>query len=170
MLRPILFTLLAFSLPAAAQIYKYTDANGNTVFSDQIPADRKAQSIELPPVNAIPKQVITKPINQHQPVGNKHEPYAVLRLTGAPDNGDTVRANNGSFAVNVEIEPSLNHHHHLRLLLDGVPYGEASKQSLFQLVHLDRGEHSLAVEVLNGDTTIQQSETKRFTVQRVHKK
>jgi len=38
----------------------------------------------------------------------------------------------------------------------------------FQLVNLDRGAHSLAVEVLSGDALLQQSKTALFTVQRAH--
>ena len=37
-MRPLLICLLlSLALPASAQIYKYTDANGNTVFTDQPP-------------------------------------------------------------------------------------------------------------------------------------
>jgi hypothetical protein len=35
-------------------------------------------------------------------------------------------------------------------------------------VDLDRGEHSLAVQVLQGAQSIQQSQTTTLTVQRVH--
>jgi|GEM_PF-3755187 len=60
MLRIVLFALLAFCAPASAQIYQYTDANGNTVFSDQAPEGKQAQFVELPPINSMPGQVISK--------------------------------------------------------------------------------------------------------------
>jgi len=167
MLRIALFSLLALiALPASAQIYQYTDANGNTVFSDQPPTGRQAKSVKLPPVNAVPKQVVSEPLNTLQPAEGGSEPYDVLRLVGLPGDGGTVRANNGSFSVNVDIAPPLQNRHRLRLLLDGEPYGEPSRQPLFELVNLDRGEHRLAVEVLSGDTPVQQSKVERFTVQR----
>jgi hypothetical protein len=37
-------------------------------------------------------------------------------------------------------------------------------------VNIDRGLHSLAVQVIDGVTVIQQSPTVTFTVQRVHKR
>jgi len=170
MLRIALFFLLALSLPASAQIYQYLDANGNTVFSDRTPTDKQVKSVKLPPINAVPKQVVTEPLNNSLPDDRSRAPYDVLRLAGMPDDdGGTVRANNGSFAVSVDIAPPLKNRHRLRLLLDGEPYGEPSRQPLFQLVNLDRGEHSLAVEVLSGDTPVQQSVMEKFTVQRVHK-
>jgi hypothetical protein len=38
-----------------------------------------------------------------------------------------------------------------------------------QLVNIDRGEHSLAVQVIDGENIVQQSSSVTFTVQRVHK-
>jgi hypothetical protein len=35
-------------------------------------------------------------------------------------------------------------------------------------VNIDRGEHSLAVQVIDGQNIVQQSPTVTFTVQRVH--
>jgi hypothetical protein len=40
---------------------------------------------------------------------------------------------------------------------------------ILQLVNIDRGEHSLAVQVINGESVLQQSPTVTLTVQRVHK-
>jgi hypothetical protein len=39
---------------------------------------------------------------------------------------------------------------------------------ILQLVNVDRGEHSLAVQVISGEDVIQQSPSVTFTVQRVH--
>jgi len=36
------------------------------------------------------------------------------------------------------------------------------------LINIDRGEHHLAVQVIDGQTVIQQSPPAVFTVQRVH--
>ena len=54
--RTFLYVLLLIALPAAAQIYKYTDANGNTVYSDHSPDGVKAQPVELPPLNRVEPQ------------------------------------------------------------------------------------------------------------------
>ncbi|MCF4998369.1 DUF4124 domain-containing protein, partial [Pseudomonas syringae] len=49
--RGFLFLLLLIALPTAAQIYKYIDASGNTVYSDHAPDGVPAQPVDLPPLN-----------------------------------------------------------------------------------------------------------------------
>ncbi|QNM98570.1 DUF4124 domain-containing protein [Chitinimonas koreensis] len=43
-----LAALLALAPPAAAQVYKWVDANGKVQFSDQPPPDAKAQAVKIP--------------------------------------------------------------------------------------------------------------------------
>ena len=75
---------------------------------------------------------------------------------------------NGTFTVNVLIKPRLQPPHQLRLLLDDQPYGQPSNVPVLQLINIDRGEHRLAVQVIDGQTVIQQSPPAVFTAQRVH--
>lgn len=158
--------LLALALPASAQIYKYTDANGNTVFTDQPPEGQAAQSIELPTTNTVEMSAPSAPASGSREA-EREAPYSTLQLTDLPS-AEALRANNGTFSVGVELEPRLAPSHRLRLLLDGQPYGQPSNVPRLQLINLDRGEHSLAVEVLSGDESIQQSASVTFTVQRVN--
>jgi hypothetical protein len=160
--------LLFFVYPVTAQIYKYTDADGNIAYSNQPPDGVKAQPIELPPLNSVERQLPPAPpadnVNNQQP----HSAYEALQLTGLPTE-EALRANNGTFTVSVLIKPRLQAPHLLRLLLDGQPYGQSSNVPILQLVNIDRGEHSLAVQVINGEEVLQQSPSVTFTVQRVHK-
>ena len=164
--------LLMLAFPAAAQIYKYTDANGNTAYSNQPPNGTKAETVELPPLNsatptapqsAQPSPAQTSGSQASQPVAA----YQVLELTDLPKD-EALRANNGSFTVGVAIQPRLQPGHTLQLLVDGTPYGQPSNIPRFQVMSLDRGEHSLSVQVLQGNKSIQQSLTVNLTVQRVH--
>jgi hypothetical protein len=161
--------LLLVTLPAAAQIYKYTDANGNTAYSNQPPDGRPSQSIELPPLNSV--ESVRKPAPTTLPATTVQVPqttYQTLALTGLPTE-EALRANNGTFDVGVAIQPRLRPGDTLRLVLDGQPYGQPANVPRLQLVNVDRGEHSLAVEVLDSQQTVlQQSATVTFTVQRVH--
>jgi hypothetical protein len=159
--------LLSLALPAAAQIYKYTDANGNTVFTNQPPQGVAAQPVELPPTNTVEMQIPDTPPSSDSSESMDGPPYRTLQLTGLPSNG-ALRENDGTFSVGVELEPRLASNHRLRLLLDGQPYGQPSNVPRLQLLNIARGEHSLAVEVLSGDEPIQQSDSVTFTVQRVH--
>ncbi|MFS2198433.1 DUF4124 domain-containing protein [Pseudomonas sp. Pseusp3] len=167
--RGFLFILLLIALPAAAQIYKYTDANGTTAYSNQPPDGVNAQPIELPPLNSVERQ----PTGEAAPAAEvvRHEQpgkaYEVLELTGLPTT-EALRANNGTFTVNVQIKPRLQGSHLLRLLLDGQPYGQPGNVPTLQLVNIDRGEHRLAVQVIDGEKVVQQSPATTVTVQRVH--
>ncbi|WP_341961314.1 DUF4124 domain-containing protein [Pseudomonas sp. RC10] len=168
MRQSLAFVLLLLALPAAAQIYKYTDANGNTAFTNQPPDGAKVQTVDLPPLNRVGT---TAPRASSSPVQNQAQPvsasYQTLQLTDLP-NDEALRANNGSFLVGVMIQPRLQAGHQLQLLVDGRPYGSPTNVPRIQVTDLDRGEHSLSVQVLQGAQVIQQSQTINLTVQRVH--
>jgi hypothetical protein len=166
-MRPLLACLLlSLALPASAQIYKYIDAQGNAVFTDQPPEGKASQSIELPPTNSIDMQAPSPPPTDTPANSSAAPPYKTLQLTDIPT--DAIRANDGNFSVGVQIEPRLAPGHRLRLLLDGEPHGQPSNVPRLQLNNVARGEHSLAVEVLSGEKSLQVSPTVTFTVQRVH--
>lgn len=168
--RGFLFILLLIVLPATAQIYKYTDANGATAYSNQPPDGVGAQPVDLPPLNSVERQPAGEAAPAAEAAHNEppHKTYEVLELTGLPSS-EALRANNGTFTINVLIKPRLQDPHLLRLLLDGQPYGQSGNVPTLQLMNIDRGEHRLAVQVIDDENVVQQSPTVTFTVQRVHK-
>ncbi len=97
------------------------------------------------------------------------EPYAQLQLRGVPAHG-ALRANNGSFTVQVALVPDLQPQHRLRLLLDDQAYGPPSRGLELPLVNIDRGQHRLAVQVLDGAKVLQQSPSITFTLLRAHRR
>lgn len=166
--------LLVFALPADAQIYKYTDASGNTAYSNQPPNGTKAETVELPPLNSVetvvPAAPPPLPATQNQNQNQNQQTaatYQVLALKDLPQD-EALRANNGSFTVGVAIEPRLQPGHLLQLIVDGAPYGQPTNIPRLQVMELERGEHSFSVQVLDNQRSIQQSETVNLTVQRVH--
>lgn len=168
MRRSLVCLLLLVALPAAAQIYKYTDANGNTAYSNQPPDGARAQEVELPPLNNINtvKPAPAAPATPNTPMPAQAQ-YSTLELTDLPDD-EALRANNGSFTVGVRIRPRLDPGFMFQLLVDGQPYGQPTNVPRLQVVNIDRGEHSLAVQVLDSQRVVQQSPTVTITVQRVH--
>ncbi len=173
-MRPSLICLLLLiALPAAAQIYKYTDANGNAAYSNQPPAGVKAQVVELPPLNSVETQRLQAPPPlppMDAPPSADAPPkatYSTLELTDLPQD-EALRANNGTFTVGVAIKPRLAPGHLLQLWVDGNPYGQPGNVPRLQVVNIERGEHSFAVVVLDQGRIIQQSPTMTLTVQRVH--
>ncbi|EUB84348.1 DUF4124 domain-containing protein [Pseudomonas sp. GM30] len=164
----LLILLLACTCTASAQIYKYTDASGNTVYSDHAPDGVQAQPVDLPPLNRVQPQTPSAPPSDTASRAPARNAYQVLELTGLPTE-EALRANNGTFTVSVLIKPRLQAPHQLRLVLDDAPYGQPSNVPILQLVNVDRGEHRLAVQVIDGEAIIQQSPAVVFTLQRVHK-
>lgn len=167
MARGFFFILLLIALPAAAQIYKYTDAAGNTAYSNQPPDGVEAQPVELPPLNSVEPQAPIAPPANSAGQARPASAYEVLELTNLPTS-EALRANNGTFTVTVLVKPRLQGPHLFRLLLDEQPYGQPSNVPSLQLVNIDRGTHTLAVQVIDGERIVQQSPSVTFTVQRVH--
>lgn len=144
---PALCLLLACALPASAEIYRSTDAQGNPVFSDrplpgasrvELPADNRMDS---PQTTAAPAPGSTEP---------KGAPaYQQLRISQpAPD--ANLRSNDGSLSVSLSSQPALQPGHRYRLLLDGQAQGSSTSPQ-FRLHNLDRGSHSLAAEIVDAD-------------------
>ncbi|HHX35606.1 MAG TPA: DUF4124 domain-containing protein [Gammaproteobacteria bacterium] len=160
--------LLAIAMPTTAQIYQYTDDKGNRVFTDQPPHGIDASKVELPTINSVPMQTTADTAEGKDPDATEPAaPYTLLQLSGLPDE-EALRANNGSFTLQVEINPELASQHRLQLLIDGQAYGVASRSTSLSVENLDRGEHRLAVQVLADGTTLQTSAEESITVQRVH--
>ncbi len=161
--------LLITALPVSAQLYQYTDANGRRVYTDQPPTDVSANSIELSTINSVPATV-----RQPSPTvikvdsASKHITlYSQLQIIGLPAK-QAIRANNGSFTVQVEITPKLASEHHLQLLIDGKAYGAASRSTTLSVENLDRGEHRLAVQVVAKGQVLQHSAEHAIYLQRMH--
>lgn len=168
-MRIALFSLLVLVMaPALAEIYKYTDDKGNTVFTNQPPEGVVADTVDLPPANTVNIRTPEPPppLEQEQDAERGQPPYRSLSIGGVPDE-QALRANNGTFVVNARLDPPLKQGHQLRFLLDGIPQAAPSRNTSLQLNNVDRGTHLLEVEVLDGEQVLQRS-AEQFTVQRVH--
>ena len=167
-MRPICACLLlALALPASAEIYRYTDARGNTVYTNQPPQGVASESVQLAPTNTV---ATPKPTGSLQPPTDAAVPagYSRVEIVGVPDDAEAVRSNAGDLSVGVELQPALHDGDQLQLLLDGQPVAPAGAQTRFALRNLDRGTHSLQAVVLREGAPLQSSASVSFTVQRVH--
>lgn len=156
---------------ALAQVYRYVDAHGNTVYTDNPPEQIEAERVQLPAINSLPAPTTStpkaqKPMAEDTDADTDAQIYSQLSLQ-LPD-AEAIRANNGSFTVSVTIEPQLRAQHSLQLIVDGQAHGSPSNSLSLAAQNLDRGEHSIAVQVLSGDAIVQQSAAQTINVQRTH--
>ena len=134
-------------LPAHAGVYSYVDANGTRVFTDQ-PQDPRSTAVTLKPINQMQADSELIPTRILRPEQVPTTEYQWLNIL-APSPDSTVQNGSGSLIVSVQSEPALMPAHQYRLLLNGRAYGEPSVEPFFTLEHVDRGSHSLSVEIIN---------------------
>jgi len=182
--RAALFCLIALMflpLPgdASSQIYRTTDAKGNVIFTDVPPADSRTAEesvIELPPVNTFPPEGgaegrsdgrVPWIVEDGELPEAGFVPYTALEIL-APAHDSSFRDNSGNVSITVGIEPGLSAEHSLRLLMDGKPVALNASTS-FQLENVDRGTHTLMVEVVTPEgQSLQQSAPVSFHLLRYH--
>jgi hypothetical protein len=163
--------LLAAASIASADIYRWTDAEGNVVFGDRPPEDVEAERIQVrPPMTtpAMPEaQDVLERAREERGAPPSAAPYEALRIT-SPGDDEPVRANDGNFPVHVEIRPELRRGHLLRLIMDGAPV-DTQERPRFDLVNVDRGTHRIQVQVLDRNgRVVQESAVVEFHVLRHH--
>ncbi|RAI66321.1 penicillin-binding protein [Pseudomonas fluorescens] len=137
------------ALPASAEVFMYVDAQGNRAFTDQ-PKSSNAKRVALTksnqmaahPITAAPLIAATTP--EEQPVFH----YDLLRIL-VPEPDATIRSNTGEVIVSATNEPGLQPGHRYRLLLDGQPTADPGLSPVFPLSNIDRGSHTLSVEILD---------------------
>ncbi|MFP6850526.1 MAG: DUF4124 domain-containing protein [Pseudomonas sp.] len=147
-MRNLLFCgLMLLALPTLAQVYTYIDAEGNRVFTDK-PRAGNAERVELAPSNSMPAvQTPTAPVVTTK-APEPTQRYNLLRIL-VPQPDATIRDNTGNLIVSINSDPGLFPQHSYRLLLDGVPVGEAGRSPVFPLENIDRGTHQLAAEIID---------------------
>lgn len=152
----------------SAEVYQYTDANGNRVFTDKPPLDVNAEEVKLPEVNRTQMPKVRKkssPVASDEDAASASGPYQQLAIKGH-DDGSSVRANDGNLLLDIDIQPRLASGHRLQLMVDGQPHGDAIRSLTLPASNLPRGEHSIAVRVMSGERVVQASSALTLIIQR----
>jgi len=134
-----------------AEVYKHTDKDGNTSFSDTRTSG--AKKIVVPPVMTYtPPKVEEQKQETAQALEEESVdariPYQQLAVT-YPENQGTVRSNQGELKVAYTIAPNLQLGDKVELILD-----EERREGM-NVGGLHRGEHTLRVQVVNEAGEIQ---------------
>lgn len=154
-MQPKLLTLallLASQAVFANSIYSYTDENGQRVFTDQPPTQQPSTQIKPQPINRLPATQTTRKVRPQSkpPKTQKAQVYSLLQIN-TPVHDSTFLANDRSFSINVSSTPALLAGHSFQVWLDGEPHGPSSETHTWQVTDIDRGSHSLQVNIINAD-------------------
>lgn len=146
--------LFCFIASANAEVYRWHDQQGRVIYSDEYHPD--AEIIDTPtnastyaPV-AIP--TISDDGDNTGPEDEAFVPNYNVKIISPKDN-ESVRGNNGSLSVSIDINPALDLERGDKfiVLVDGQQQGEASDTTSFILSNINRGTHSLVVSVVDVD-------------------
>jgi len=164
-----LLAILILLMPlgsVGADIYKHVLPDGTVVFSDQ-PGDNatKVESAPLQTYTAPPTPPASPPTPATKPP-DESPGYSTFTIT-APVQDEIIWDNNGVVAVDVDIQPPLRtaQGHHFTLLLDGQKVTDFT-DTHYTLQGVDRGTHTLRVEVLDGGKALAESQTVEFHLKR----
>ncbi|MGQ3889536.1 DUF4124 domain-containing protein [Legionella sp. CNM-1927-20] len=155
-----IFSLLLVN-PLCAEIYKWTDSQGVVHFSDE--PHPGAEKVVLPPTQTAPPSSTNTPTPTNTPTtpasttntvnsDSLTQPDYTVTIT-QPQNDATIRNNQGYVSVAVNVEPEIQKGVMLQLIFDNQPLGEPQASKNFILNNINRGAHTLAVQLIgaNGD-------------------
>ena len=153
-LLPLCCALGLLAGPVAAQIYSWTDAEGNRVYSDQ--PRPGASTVELKPTNVVEPTSSSSAVQSRD--NSRDQPrsgsvYQQLSITD-PANDSAIRSNEGDLTLTVVTEPPLSGSHLLKLSIGGV-LSQTGMPGTGPAVHqltahnIDRGSHEIAAVVVD---------------------
>lgn len=133
---------------ASAGVYKRVNPDGSIEFTD-VPGEIGEKPIEVEPSSSYSPPAQTSSPLPAPEVKKAEFRYESVSIT-SPANDSTIRDNEGKISVTVGSKPGLQTDHQYLLKMDGKPVGESSRNS-FQLSNIDRGSHSLTVQIIDKD-------------------
>jgi len=146
----MLLLLLINSLTQAA-LYKSIDADGTVTYSDR-PNLKTDKPLILPSENVIQSiPITTKKTTAKTPTETTNN-YNTLNIL-TPANESTLRSNSGNISLGLQLEPTLQATHQLRILLDGNE-AKLSRSLQVSLTNIPRGQHSLSVQIIDADNRV----------------
>lgn len=143
----LLFCLAIGASPAdARKIYKWVLPDGSTTYSDR-PQQEGAKELKLPPLQTYTPAPARASGGADQAAAgdNTTVPYEVVEVV-SPQPDQTIRDNNGTVSVRLELAPALQPGHTVEILLDGTAIGSGSATSA-SVTNVDRGTHTVAAVV-----------------------
>lgn len=137
--------LIAPSPALAAKVYKWTDPQGNVIYSDS----PRPGAIEMD-VPTEPAGIVPVPPEKFPPKSDSNADYGALIIV-SPANGAVLDDPEGNVSVSLVLEPALNARRgdSIRLRLDGRQLSASYTDSEIGIANVERGEHLLQADVVN---------------------
>ncbi|MFC3152360.1 DUF4124 domain-containing protein [Litoribrevibacter euphylliae] len=150
LLSSVLALAFACTNSVQAKVYKWVTEDGTVVYSDQPHPDAEILNIEpLHPYKA-PSYNLPETTEEEE---DKAQVNATARYSSVtvdfPEHEANIHGTAGSFTVAVSSNPSLKKGDKYQLLIDQRAIGEPTSLTQFNVQNIDRGEHSVAVQILD---------------------
>jgi hypothetical protein len=146
----LLVILLLLPQLGSAQIYKSTDAEGNTSYSDTPPASGPSEQVELRETNSTPAPEMVAPAAANTIATEETDEDADYSVSiSTPANETTIPMGPGNFSITATVEPALGQGDLLQLHMDGSPSGKPQSSNNWTLTNVFRGAHDLKVVVVS---------------------
>lgn len=159
-----LMAILVAGVASAAEVYRWTDPDGQVHFSDRPREGAERIQIREPSTFQAPAT------SRRRISAREQEPALPVRYDSveivSPAQEDVLWNIEGELEVSIRVQPSLQQGHRLRLSLDGqtVDLPPGSTQAQFSAV--SRGVHVLRARVLDdSDQVLGESQPRTFAVQ-----
>jgi hypothetical protein len=159
--------LLFSALSNSQTIYTWTDQDGILHFDDE-PNHNQAQTLKLPDLEQpTPPQLEPSQQAEVQALHTQIATPKPLSVTiTAPNNDEALRSNNGAITVQALLSRELIAGEQLQLTLNGEKYAVPTTNPHWQLKNIDRGSHSLVIQVVRDGKLIASSQAITVHLQR----
>ncbi|MDO6685458.1 MULTISPECIES: DUF4124 domain-containing protein [unclassified Agarivorans] len=132
------------SVQAADTIYQWVDENGITHFSDRPQVGATELQVDVaPPATDGPLATPRTPLKK------KQKPVKYQVQITSPSHEQTIRDNEGKISITATTTPLPLNSMGYKLVLDGVPQGQITKMGSFNLTNIDRGAHTIHVQLVD---------------------
>ncbi|GHB32165.1 DUF4124 domain-containing protein [Salinicola rhizosphaerae] len=139
------------SLALAAPVYRHIDAQGNVVYSDEPQAGSR---VDLAPITVVDPSAPhdADSVRSMTPAPSPEAAFEYARFAiASPGNEQTIPTGQaGNVQVKLSIEPALRRQDRVQLRVDGKVRQSPMHSSVFALSQLERGEHRLQAELVDG--------------------
>ncbi|MGY5451025.1 DUF4124 domain-containing protein [Agarivorans sp. MS3-6] len=129
---------------AANTVYQWVDKDGVTHFSDRPQTGAKELKVDVaPPATNGPL------VTPRAPLKKAEKPIKYQVSITSPSHEQTIRDNEGKISISASANPVPLNGMGYKLVLDGVPQGQITNVGYFQLTNIDRGAHSIQVQLVD---------------------